>query len=66
MEKMKKLKKDKKKQNAMNKNNSGNITERINQIKFVGDENNNENIDIIKNDEKSMDDITCLVIFLKE
>ena len=66
MEKMKKMKKEKKKQNQMNKNNTGNITERINKIKFEGDENNNENIDIIKNDEKSMDDITCLVIFLKE
>ena len=66
MEKMKKMKKEKKKQNQMNKNNTGNITERINKIKFDGDENNNEKIDIIKNDEKSMDDITCLVIFLKE
>ena len=64
-ENLKKIRKEKKKQNALNKNLGANSNERKINIKSLNNEENNENIGVIKNDSKSMDDITCLVIFLK-
>ena len=64
-ENLKKIRKEKKKQNAANKNIGGNVNEKKINTKSLNNEENNENIGIIKNDSKSMDDITCLVIFLK-
>ena len=64
-ENLKKIKKEKKKQNALNKNLGANSNERKINIKSLNNEENNENIGVIKNDSKSMDDITCLVIFFR-
>ena len=52
-ENIKRIRKEKKKQNNKNTNEKKN------------NEKNDENIGILKNESKSMDDITCLVIFLK-
>ena len=57
-ENLKKIRKEKKKQN--NKN----INERKNNDK-LNNEKNEGNIGVLKNERTSMDDITCLVIFLK-
>ena len=63
-ENMKRIRREKKKQNANNKNISKINSDIKNKSKFIV-EDNNENINIIKTDNK-LDDITCLVIFLKE
>ena len=60
-ENIKKARKDKKKQNLIHKN----IQETKNSVKLNTDDENNENINVINNESKSMDDITCLIIFLK-
>ena len=63
-ENMKRIRREKKKQNANNKNISKINTDLKNKSKFIV-EDNNESINLIKTDNK-LDDITCLVIFLKE
>ena len=68
MENKRKIRKEKKKQNVTNKTNvSGVLSERKNKI---SEESNNTNAindlkTATKNESKSADDITCLVIFLK-
>ena len=68
MENKRKIRKEKKKQNVTNKTNvSGVLSDRKNKI---SEESNNTNAindlkTATKNESKSADDITCLVIFLK-
>ena len=66
MENLKKIKKEKKKQNNMNKNNSSMVNNNKKSKNILEEEDNQENIGSIKFESKNMDDITCLVIFLKE
>ena len=63
MENYKKIRREEKKQKEANK--SGSVKDRKVKSKVDGEENNEGNNNI-KNERKSMDDITCLVIFLKE
>ena len=65
MENAKRIRKKEKEKNAANKSKNIMDSSRKDKIKFDGDDNNGVNVNI-KKERNSMDDITCLVIFLKE
>ena len=65
MENAKRIRKKEKEKNAANKSKNIMDSSRKDKIKFDGDDNNDVNVNI-KKERNSMDDITCLVIFLKE
>ena len=64
-ENLKKIRREEKKQKEANKSNNATGRDRKAKSKIDGEDNNEDNTNI-KNEKKSMDDITCLMIFLRE